>query len=115
MFDINDSIPEGYEVCGYGYINKGEMYFEDGKVGTWVLEHESEHNYIKVRKHNKGYKAILGEKYFYVDGVRVAYTNYDNMDFDKDCYKMGNMFKTQEQAEVALKLRNDLFYELHSV
>jgi hypothetical protein len=55
------------------------------------------------------------EKYFYVHTNlgRVSYYNWEDDNLDKKHYENGNCFKTEEEAERALKMVKELLLSLH--
>lgn len=77
-----------------------EIVFEDGKL------------IITEPEPNSRWKPKYGDGYWYIcsDGD-ICDTNWDDESFDPECYSIGNVFKTEEEADAAykrLKIRAEL-------
>lgn len=61
------------------------------------------------------WKPEVGEKYYFVSTLicGVNYYIWDNDEIDRDIYEMGNCFKTEEEAQEALKKFKELLLSLH--
>ncbi|MDE5858539.1 MAG: hypothetical protein K2H32_09320 [Muribaculaceae bacterium] len=68
----------------------------------------------KESRQPKRWRAKKGERYWVVDSVcePVSYQE-SNVIFDDDCYKVGNYFRTEEEAEEATKLVKETLLKFH--
>jgi hypothetical protein len=58
------------------------------------------------------WKPKEGEKFYCVNNIEIDSYNWDNYTFGSKLYELGNCFKTQELAEIALEERTKLFKTL---
>lgn len=58
---------------------------------------------VKIEEKQKKWKPALGEKYYYINvSGEIYYYDFDNDEFDNDCIKLGNCYRTKKEAEFAV-------------
>jgi len=54
-----------------------------------------------IENEEKRFMPVIGGKYYYLNAEGDILTKtYTDEDFDKNCYVMGNMFRTEKEAEL---------------
>lgn len=81
-------------------MNKEEMMSQIAKMECEIKKLKEELN--KQEEPNRRWKPVFGERYWFIDG-NTFYTDWDEAVIDNDRYKLGNVFKTEEEAKFAVE------------
>lgn len=79
-------------------MNKEEMMSQIAKMECEIKHFKKELN--KQEKPKRRWKPVFGERYWFIDG-NTFYTDWDEAVIDNYRYAIGNVFKTQEEADFA--------------
>ena len=56
---------------------------------------------IEIEEKQKKWKPALGEKYYYINvSGEIYYYDFDNDEFDNDCIKLGNCYRTKKRSRI---------------
>ena len=83
----------------YGKYRITEKTLERSNEGTWEESYILIEELFNGRRELEPWKPENGKEYYYVNIYSIASSIWQNDAIDIALYKMGNCFKTQEEAE----------------
>jgi len=113
-FEIEAEIPEGYEPTGEYRIIGVDEPFLNSATGIVSVGSETLSMCKRIILRKKRWIPVGGEVYFFISSDAVWNCKYYDTDTDEDRIKIGNCFKTEEEAKAKFEKFLEVLKEEYS-